>query len=83
VAVTPTTDELRALVERLERGLPKPQATLSVEYHVTNHEALAAAALRLWIAERERADAIEMISKEADESAMKHWPCNNPDRSDA
>lgn len=85
--MTPTTDELRALAERLERpdfwrlfqgidaddGLPERFDDAPKE---------AAAALRQWIAERERADALEMICKDANEAAMKHWPCNNPDRGD-
>lgn len=79
--MTPT-DELRALADRLEE---EAFVRVSLDdtphrYYPTTLPKEAAAALRQWIAERERADALEMICKDANEAAMKYWPCNNPGR---
>ena len=79
--MTPTTDELRALAERLEDDHATLKRLACVQ-DANSNSGDAAAALRQWIAERERVDALAMICKDANEAAMKHWPCNNPDRND-
>ena len=69
--MTPTTDELLALVERLESTPPYYSLCVKDGIGVYTAETVsheAAAALRLWIAERERADTLHSAKKASDEA---------------